>query len=155
MPCVPRSRAAHMVSLWLLVLHAQAPCLGRAPPAGSSPFPDGGQGQWQRAGRERGAERVPPRVRCRPEQRGSGALLGREGRPAGLCRPPVLPGALPALPRRAAPNPGHSGLAAPSCGSRAVIEFGCAEVKVLLNPAFCRSSSFRGKSRNPRVVLRY
>ncbi|KAJ7397007.1 hypothetical protein BTVI_139472 [Pitangus sulphuratus] len=32
-----------MVSLWLLVLHAPAPCLGRAPPAGGSPFPDGRQ----------------------------------------------------------------------------------------------------------------
>uniref|UniRef100_A0A674GUB8 ADAM metallopeptidase with thrombospondin type 1 motif 12 n=1 Tax=Taeniopygia guttata TaxID=59729 RepID=A0A674GUB8_TAEGU len=46
MPCVPRSRAARLLSLCLLVLHARAPCLGRAPPAGSSPFPDGGQEQF-------------------------------------------------------------------------------------------------------------
>ncbi|KAM3655263.1 A disintegrin and metalloproteinase with thrombospondin motifs 12 [Ammospiza maritima maritima] len=46
MPCVPQSRAARVLSLWLLVLHAQAPCQGRAPPAGNSPFPDGGQEQF-------------------------------------------------------------------------------------------------------------
>ncbi|KAM6328601.1 A disintegrin and metalloproteinase with thrombospondin motifs 12 [Alca torda] len=46
MPCVPRSRAAHL-SFWLLVLHAQALCLGRAPPAGGSLlFPDGRQEQF-------------------------------------------------------------------------------------------------------------
>ncbi|XP_074426025.1 A disintegrin and metalloproteinase with thrombospondin motifs 12 isoform X2 [Larus michahellis] len=46
MPCVPRSRAAHL-SFWLLVLHAQALCLGRAPPAGGSLlFPDERQEQF-------------------------------------------------------------------------------------------------------------
>ncbi|XP_074788776.1 A disintegrin and metalloproteinase with thrombospondin motifs 12 [Athene noctua] len=45
MPCVRRSRAAH-VCFWLLVLQVQAPCLGRAPPAGSSLFPDGRQEQF-------------------------------------------------------------------------------------------------------------
>ncbi|XP_075266771.1 A disintegrin and metalloproteinase with thrombospondin motifs 12 isoform X3 [Opisthocomus hoazin] len=45
MPCVPRSRAAH-VSFWLLVLHVRAPCLGRAPPAGGPLFPDGRQDQF-------------------------------------------------------------------------------------------------------------
>ncbi|XP_065511973.1 A disintegrin and metalloproteinase with thrombospondin motifs 12 isoform X3 [Caloenas nicobarica] len=45
MPCALRSRAAH-VSLWLLVLHAQAPCLGSSPPAGGSLFPDGRQEQF-------------------------------------------------------------------------------------------------------------
>ncbi|KAM9367385.1 A disintegrin and metalloproteinase with thrombospondin motifs 12 [Phaethornis superciliosus] len=45
MPCVPRSREAHL-SFWLLVFHFQAPCLGRASPAASSLVPDGRQEQF-------------------------------------------------------------------------------------------------------------
>lgn len=47
-----------------------------------------------------GGQRVPPRVGCQPQQRGSGALLGREGRPAGPCRAVPAPGAVPAPSQR-------------------------------------------------------
>lgn len=129
-----------MLSLCLLVLHTQAPCLGRAPPAGGSPFPDGGQGQWRRGGRD-GTGAAPAGLRSQPERRGPGALLGREGRPAGPGRSRDCPGALPVLPWA---------LWLRLCGSWAVTERGCVEMKVLVNPALCRSSSFRGNTLNAR-----
>lgn len=58
-------------------------------------------------------------------------------------------------PGHAAPHPGLSAPAAPSCGSWAVIEFVSVGMNLLLNPAFCKSSPLTVSSLKARIVLCY